>query len=295
MGFRRDRVPRADSHRSGVFLVSLLVASACAPPAEEAVVDGIGRRVVLPSRIERVVTLAPNVTELVAAAGGIDRLVGVDSESDFPPAVRDLPKVGQLQPNLEAIVSLQPDLVLASTSGNPASIAAPLEALGIPLYVVRTDRLRDIPQAVRALSSILGTEPEAQLRELEEMLARPAPSPSKRPRVLMMLWPEPLYVAGRNTFVDDLIVMAGGENAVEVEGWPAYSLEALMISPPDVILYPKDAVAPETIARLPLEKRVWGSLAAVREGRVVAVRDDLVMRPGPRVVEGVEEIAEAIR
>ncbi|MCA1732820.1 MAG: ABC transporter substrate-binding protein, partial [Acidobacteria bacterium] len=116
-------------------LLVTLAAPGCRQPDGMTVIDGLGREVRVPERIKRVVTLAPNVTELVAAVGALDRIVGVDSDSDYPPPVRQLPKVGQLQPSLEAIAAVRPDLVIASTSGNPPSLEGALEGLGVPLYV----------------------------------------------------------------------------------------------------------------------------------------------------------------
>jgi iron complex transport system substrate-binding protein len=266
-----------------------LLSQGCRSEEGITVIDGLGREVQVPERIERVVTLAPNVTELVAAAGALDRIVGVDSESDYPPPVAGLPKVGHLHPSLEAIAALRPDLVIASTSGNPPSLEGSLAALGVPLYVVRTDRLDDIPVAIRSLGRLFGGGGEEVAAELERDLAAP-PRPGRSLRVLLMLWPDPLFVAGRETFVSDLLERAGGTNAVAMGGWPTYSLETLIENPPDVILYPEDAIPPEVIAGLSAEGSLWTRVPAVRNGSLHPVPDDLVLRPGPRVALGLAAI-----
>lgn len=274
-------------------LLITLAAPGCRQPDGMIVIDGLGREVRVPERIERVVTLAPNVTELVAAVGALDRIVGVDSDSDYPPPVRQLPKVGQLQPSLEAIAAVRPDLVIASTSGNPPSLEGSLEALGVPLYVVRTDRLADVPSAIRSLGSLFGVDAEPAAAELERKLAE-SPRSGSALRVLLLLWPDPLFVAGRETFVSDLLERAGGTNAVPMSGWPVYSMEALIENPPDVILYPEEAIPPEVIAKLGAEGSLWSRVPAIGEGRIHPIPDDLVLRPGPRVAEGLAAIAAVL-
>lgn len=271
-----------------------LLSQGCRPQEGITVIDGLGREVQVPERIERVVTLAPNVTELVAAAGALDRIVGVDSESDYPPAVGRLPKVGHLHPSLEAVAALRPDLVVASTSGNPPSLEGSLAALGVPLYVVRTDRLDDIPFAIRSLGRLFGGGGEEVAAKLERDLAAP-PRSGRSLRVLLMLWPDPLFVAGRETFVSDVLERAGGTNAVAMSGWPTYSLEALVADPPDVILYPEDAIPPEVIAGLSAEGSLWNRVSAIRSGRLHPIPDDLVLRPGPRVARGLAAIDRILR
>lgn len=266
-----------------------LLSQACRPQEGITVIDGLGREVQVPERIERVVTLAPNVTELVAAAGALDRIVGVDSESDYPPPVGGLPKVGHLHPSVEAIAALRPDLVIASTSGNPPSIEGSLAALGVPLYVVRTDRLDDIPAAIRSLGKLFGGGGEDVAAQLERDLTAP-PRSGKSLQVLLMLWPDPLFVAGRETFVNDLLERAGGINAVAMSGWPTYSLETLIENPPDLILYPQDAIPPEVIEGLRAEGSLWTRVPAIRGGNLHPIPDDLVLRPGPRVAEGLAAI-----
>lgn len=223
------------------------------------------------------VALAPNLTEMLFALGAGDRIVGVDDHSNHPDAAKALPKVGGMQPNIEKIVALRPDIVFASTEGNHPSLAAALAAANVPLFVVRTDRLSEIPVAMRRLAAILGA-PDDAVQELERAVAAQKRTRANAPRVLFAVWTDPLYVAGRATFTDDLFVLTGARNAVEVTGWPQYSLESLAATPPDILLYPRGAVTPQQVDAL--LKRVPGL-----QIRVVPVNEDIFQRPGPRMAE----------
>jgi iron complex transport system substrate-binding protein len=257
------------------------------------VVDGVGRTVELPARIERVITLAPNVTELVAYAGAASLIVGTDSMSNHPEPVAALPDVGGLEPSMEAIAALDPDLVIASTAGNPPAIAHALAALGIPLYVLRTDRLADLPSAVRALGAVLGVDGEEAAVRLARALDRERRARERRPRVMVVLWPQPLYVAGRETYLDDVLALAGAENAVEVPGWPAYSTESVARRPPDIVIYPRGAVSAEAMTALG-STPAWRGSPAFRDGEIHALSDDELLRPGPRIVEGIAALNEIV-
>ncbi len=279
---------RNGAGRALLFLVVLL--AACAPPPEgRTVLDALGRDVVVPPSPRRIVTLAPDVTEIVAHLGAADRLVGTDSASDHPPAIRDLPDVGGLQPNIESIAALEPDVVIASTSGNPPSLDPALRAAGIPLFVVRTARLTDIPRALRMVGDLLGTDASEAAARMEREIAAARRERTPAPRVLVMLWTDPMYVAGRETYLDDLLEIAGAENAVTTTGWPAISREVVVADPPDLILYPEAAVSAEALRSI-AASAAWRSLPAVREGDVVPFEDDLLLRPGPRVTEGLAEL-----
>jgi iron complex transport system substrate-binding protein len=262
------------THRSSLVLALLL--TACGERSAATTKDDLGREVALPAEVRRVVTLSPNLTEMIYAVGAQERLVGVDDFSNYPQSARRLPKVGGMQPNLEKIVALKPDLVLASTEGNQPSLAPALAAAKIPLFVIRTDRLEQIAPAMRRVGELLDApNTEQAVMELEQKMARQRRDRAPKLRVLFAVWTDPLYVAGRETFTDDLFALTGAENAVPVKGWPQYSLESLVAAPPDLFLYPRGAVAPEQVDAL-LAK------AGLRT-RVIAVNEDIFQRPGPRM------------
>ncbi|HEV8658022.1 MAG TPA: helical backbone metal receptor, partial [Thermoanaerobaculia bacterium] len=217
-------------------LIPLLFALACAPHETPTLHDDLNRPVAIPPRVARVITLAPNLTEIVYAIGGANRLVGTDDFSDEPAAAKKLPKVGGMQPNVEKIVALRPDLVFATTSGNHPNLAPALAAVHVPLFVVRTDRLDEIPVAMERIASLLGVQ-SSGAADLRARIAHQKRERSHRPRTLFVVWADPLYVAGRKTFTDDLFALTGAQNAVQVDGWPQYSLESLIANPPDLILH----------------------------------------------------------
>lgn len=241
--------------------------------------DDLGRAVSLPSSVERVVTLAPNLTEMVFAAGTGAKLVGTDEFSDFPPAARALPKVGGMQPNVEKIVALRPDLVIATTNGNHPNLATALAAAGVPLYVVRSERLDDVPRAMAAVARLTGgRDTTASFLATLERERRQRPDAK---RVMFAVWADPLYVAGRSTHIDDLFELTGARNAVPASGWPQLSIETLIAEAPDVILHPHRSVKPESVrALLPRGTRC----------EIVAVDEDLFTRPGPRAAAAAAQL-----
>lgn len=260
-----------------LLLVLLCFACSEAPPATTR--DDLDRAVALPREIRRVVTLAPNVTEILYAVGAEAKIVGTDDYSNFPAAAKSLPKVGGLQPNIEKMVALKPDLVLASTEGNHPNLAAALAAARIPLFVIRTDRLAEIPTAMRRVGALLDArDAEDAARKVERAVEAQRRTRANAPRVLFAVWTDPLYVAGRATFTDDLFALTGARNAVALNGWPQYSLESLLASPPDLLLYPRGAVTREQVDAL--LKRLPGL-----QTRVVSVNEDIFQRPGPRMAE----------
>jgi len=258
-----------------VFIAALL-AFACAKEAPPP----------LPRGSQRVVSLAPNITEMIYAVGASRRLVGTDNFSDYPPSAKALPKVGGTQPNVEKIISLKPDLVLASTSSVPPGLEPSLRAARIPLAWIRTDRLADVPAAMALVGAHLGVlDAPLHVARLNDALAKQKRTRAHPPRVLFAVWTNPLYVAGRNTFVGDLLEHCGATNAVTVTGWPQYSLESLVANPPDIILYPNVSVTDRAMREL------LDAAPGVRDhARVVAVEENVFVRPGPRVVTAARQL-----
>ena len=264
--------------RAASLLLALLLVS-CGESPVSTTTDDLGRAVAVPETITRVITLAPNLTEIVYAIGAGDRIVAADDASNFPAAASALPKVGAMQPNVEKIAALKPDLVLASSEGNHPNLAPALAAAGIPLFVVKTDRIAEIPAAMRRVGALLDAPDANEAAErLEAAIAAQRRTRAQPARVLFAIWTDPLYVAGRATFTADILELAGAENAVEVGGWPQYSLEILLASPPEIVLYPRGAVTAEQIRAL--QARV-----PELDATIVPVDEDVFQRPGPRVAE----------
>jgi len=267
---------------AAVFVCALLIS--CSQPEPQSATDDLGRPVALTAKTTRVVSLAPNLTEMLFAIGAGDRIVGTDDFSNFPPEAKGIAKVGGMQPNVEKIAALKPDLVVASTEGNHPNLASALAAAAIPLYVVRTDRIDQIAPAMERLGKLLDAPQAADAaRELRIAIDAQRRTRAKHRRVLFAVWTDPLYVAGRNTFTDDLLKLTGAENAVQADGWPQYSLESLAASPPELLLYPRGALTPEQVEAL--LKRI-----PQLQVEVVSVNEDIFQRPGPRAAAAAQSL-----
>jgi len=255
--------------------------------------DGLDRAVGVPSRIERVVSLAPSVTDTLVELGFGDRLVGV---SDFcvPPPELQLRRVGGLlNPDLEVIRTLHPDILIGTTSGNDPALASQAEALGLPLYILNTPDVSAVLASVESLADLLGDSARGErlaadlrrrLAAVEERVAG-----GTRPRILFVVWAEPLVVPGSGAFLTDAIRRAGGDSvtADQAVAHPTFSVESAVALRPEVILTTEENAAFAAAVRA---DPAWASVPAVRDGRV-AVVGNAVVRPGPGVVGGIEEMA----
>jgi len=272
---------------------------AAGPAAALTVVDMLGREVTLPAAPRRIVSLVPSATELIFALGGEDRLVGRTDYCDYPPAAKDKPSVGgMIAPSLEILVALRPDLVIATTSGNQLDTFAKLKQLGIPVYAVHAHRIAEMMDVTRRLGELTGRQAavtpfvagiERRLRATADAVAR-----YPRPRVLYVLWPDPLLVPARDAIVTELIGLAGGDSitAAERGDYPRFSIEAAVARAPDVILLARHGTGTGPMARDKWDR--LSSLPAVKAGRIHPVDGNLLHRYGPRVVDGVETLARAI-
>jgi iron complex transport system substrate-binding protein len=222
-------------------LLAILVFAA--PAHALTVQDMQGRDVVLAGPPQRVVSLVPSATEMIYALGGEARLVGRTDFCDHPAAAQGKPSVGgMINPNLETIVTLKPDLVIVTSSGNREETFKQLERLRIPVYQVAAERVAEVKDVARRLGMLMGREaavgPLVDRIERRVAAVREAVKPFSRPRVLYVLWPDPLIVPGRRSLVTELIAIAGGESitAADAEDYPRYSLEAAVAKSPEIIV-----------------------------------------------------------
>jgi len=257
--------------------------------------DEIGRTVRVPERPTRIVSLAPSVTETLFALGLGDRVVGVTSYCDYPPEAAQKEKIGDTQrPSIEKIVALKADLVIASTASQIEQFVRSFEQVGIPVYVSNPRNLDGVLESIKHIGDITNVPERAQ--ELSGKLAErinlltsavDLASSGKRPRVLFLIGSEPLITVGKNTFVNDLITRAGGESisADQEADYPQFSLETAIARQPEVIFF---QVSGE---KLPARLK---ETPAARAGRVAHIDDDLLLRPGPRVVDGFMQMVAQI-
>ncbi len=281
-------------------LVLLLVAVAPADAALLTVVDDAGRSVVFNDPPQRIMALAPSNTEIVFALGAEDRVVAVDQWSDYPPAAKAKPRISPLNPSLEQIVRLSPDLILSARGG--AEPLLPLERQGIKVMIFAPRTLDDIYRNVLLIGRIVDAQARAErlVRAMRQraagVMARVRDAP--RPKVFIELdGSDPLrpFTAGPGSFIDLLIQLAGGANVATLSRivWPQFNLEELLKADPDMIilgdaLVPMNPQTPEMVARRP----GWNRLRAVRLGAIYPIETEVVSRPGPRIVEGLELLAK---
>lgn len=254
---------------------------------------------------QRIISIVPAVTEILFAIGAGPRVVGVSSFDRFPPEVTKLPKVGALiDPDLERILSLRPDLV--AVYGSQTDLRVQLERAGVPAYLYRHAGLADVTRTIRELGARVGRAEAAGAvagkieAELDAIRKRAAGRP--RPRTLIVLGRESgalrgVYASGGVGFVHDMVDAAGGENVfgdIRQQAVQA-TTELILARRPDVVLELRaGALTPEEVKR---ETAVWNSVSAipaVRDGRVFLVADERTVIPGPRVAEGTEVIARAL-
>ncbi len=284
-------------------LISLLSCAQPQGPSElktqlREVVDEAGRKVTLPAKIERVVSLAPNLTEIVYAVGAGDRLVGNTTFCNYPPEAKSVAKVGDtLQPSIERILALRPQLVLVSTASQLEAFTTQLNEQQIAVYITDPRDLEGVFHSILNVGDLLNESVGAaelvkQLRARTEAVERAV---SGRPAlsVFFQLSGQPLYTAGKTSFVTNLIERARGRSVTADvnEAWPRLSDEAALASRPEAIIMLSGAMGATPNAQVASALR---NSPAVKNGRVYVIDGDLLTRPGPRLVDGLEQIARAL-
>ncbi len=284
--------------RSGL-LVTVLLAMASAGQSLP-LPDDLGRTVDLQAPPQRIVSLAPSNTELLYALGLGPRVVGVTRYCNWPPAARLLPQVADYNSlSAEAVAGLHPDLILAARGNDPEGLET-LRRTGIPVFALDIQSVNQLLAAVRRVGALCAVEDsaarlDAVLRQrLERVRARVQGKP--RVKVLWAYWGEPIFTAGDSTLIDDVLSLAGGDNlGRQAPGaWPQVSLETLVAWAPEVVVTSAHQGGPEALAAEVARLRQtpgWQSVPAVQQGRICSVDGDLLNRPGPRVLDALEQVA----
>ncbi|HEV2420269.1 MAG TPA: ABC transporter substrate-binding protein [Candidatus Acidoferrales bacterium] len=278
------------------------------------VIDEVGRSVDVPAQVNRIVTLAPNLAEIIYALGAEDHLVGVSEYTDHPPAAKEKPSIGMpVNPSLEAIVGAKPDLVLATTSINLVKTVDTLARLGVPAYTTDPHTIEGTLRSITDIGDVIGSSHEATalVANLQARLdALQTKLKSEKPvRVLFVVWEQPLQSVGDNTFIADALHWAGAESAIHTkQNWPTISLEEVVKLNPDYIVYAENQMGDDSngsslpagirpaIARHLDELRnqpVWRDLSAVREGHI-AIVDDEIQVPAPGLIDSIEQLAREL-
>jgi iron complex transport system substrate-binding protein len=279
------------------FLAGLLALWMTVAYSADWVTDETGRRITLPAAPKRIVSLAPNVTEILFSLGLDREVVGVSIHCDFPEKVKERERVGSyVSLDFEKIVSLRPDLIIATGAGNTREMVDRLEKLGFPTYVIFPKDFEGILRSIEHLGQILRRQREA--REIVQGLERrkqrviQVTRDRTRPKVFLTIGESPMVTVGKGSFADDLIHLAGGENvaAKEERMYPRWGMEEILRRAPEVILV--SSMSPKgDYPKILDEWARWKMIPAVRDGRIHLINSDLVDRPSPRIIEGLEEMA----
>jgi iron complex transport system substrate-binding protein len=249
---------------------------------------------------DRIISLAPNITEILFSLGLGDKVIGVTNFCDYPDEAKKKPKIGGMSnPSLEAVVSLKPDIVLMTTDGNQKDFEERLRSLKIRTYVFKARRLSELPQGIRDLGSALGVKEKADVlaKDIEESVNKfknPKSKIQNPKKVLFIIWPEPLIVAGPGTAIDDVISFLGLENIASTAKvpYPKYSIEEIILQAPDIIFIGKGHNEVKKISQ-PILKRI-GMVPAVQNNAVFYISDS-IYRLSPRIVRGIEEMAQCLK
>ena len=254
--------------------------------------DDLGRKVLIPVKIERAVSLAPNLTENIFAVGAGDKLVGVTSYCDYPEEAKEIAKIGDtLNPNMETIIALKPQIVFVSTASQIENFTKTLERQNIAVFVQDPKNLDGVLKNLEQLGEIFGTTDKSNklTADLRSKIAavqakiKNQPSPKK---VFVQIDKESLYTVGKDSFITDIVTRAGGDSATKdlPTGYPKISKENALSLNPDFIIISE---SPNNVE----PNDVFKNSNAVKSGKVFKIKADLLSRPSPRIVDGLELLA----
>lgn len=256
--------------------------------------DDLGRHVKIPEKIERAVSLAPNLTEIVFAVGAGDKLVGVTTFCNYPEEAKNIQKIGDtMTPNIENIIALKPQIVLVSTASQIENFTKTLDEQGIVYFVTNPNDLDGIYKSIYQIGEIFGKNSRAyeMVDELKQRVAdvEARTASAKEVKTFLQVSKEPLYTIGKESFITDLIYRAGGVSVTaDVEtAYPKLSKETAVALDPEVIILSESSDNQEP-------NEAFKNSPAVKTGKVFKINADIISRPGPRIVDALEQIAKAL-
>jgi iron complex transport system substrate-binding protein len=264
---------------------------------------GKGQEATAQVAVNRIVSLAPNLTEVLFELGLGDKVAGVTLYSDYPPAAKQKPKMGTFwQPDTEAVIAARPDLVITLQIERQKEIANSLKRLGYRVLTLKVEKIEELFKAIEKIGIATGSSQRAS--ELVENISsrlddlKSKYNSSGRTRALWVIQPEPLRVAGRSTFINELVEMVGGENAIgpTIQQYPPIGTEELLACDAEVII--QSAMGDADIDNQQRQAEIfwskWPSLPAVRDKKVYVINSDAVLRLGPRLPQGAEMVARCL-
>jgi len=257
----------------------------------------------LPAKPSRIVSLAPNLTEILFALGLDEKIAAVSNDSDYPPEANKKKKVGTFwQPNIEAVIAAKPDLVITLWFEQQKAVAETLNRLGYRVLTLKTEKIEELRTAIKKIGAATGRKQQANelVKNIENQFSNLQSkfSSTNKVKVLWVVGVENLSVAGRNTFINELIEMVGGENAIgpTVSQYPQIGAEELITCGAEIII--QSAMGTSNIREQQRAAEAfwskWANLPAVKNNRIYVVDSDLVLRLGPRLPQGAEMIARCL-
>jgi ABC-type Fe3+-hydroxamate transport system substrate-binding protein len=276
-------------------LLTLLLLSSTA--SGRVVRDELGRNVAVPDNPQRLICLAPSVTDTVYALGAGSLVVGITDYTVYPPQAREKPSVGGIiNPSLEKIISLKPDLILAIGDLNSFDLVRTIERLGFPVFVIHPHGMPGVYHSIENIGRAIHRDPQASVLVARlhdrERAVRERVAGKKTPAILFLVWPDPILTAGRGAFITELIEIAGGKSITAdlPNEWPRISFEAIVARQPEYLLLARGShVTLENLGGL----AGWKRLDAVRDGKILYA-DDRINYPSPVVFDALEELARQL-
>ena len=282
-----------------VFLLTFLSTSTSFS-ATRTFIDEAGREVTFRFPPQRIVSLAPNITEILFGLGLDEEIVGVSIHCNFPEKARTKPRVGSyISLDFEKITSLNPDLIIATGAGNTREMVDRLGKLGFPCYVIYPKNFKDILRSILHIGEVVNRGNEArritgEMRQRSQRVVELTKG-LPRPKVFIEISDAPMVTVGKGSFADDLIRLSGGENIAgkEKEVYPRFGMEEILKRAPEVIVI--SSMNPKRdYQKILQEWNRWKTIPAVKSGRIYLINSDLLDRPSPRIIDGLVELAKAL-
>lgn len=286
-----------------ITLLLILIVFTASSATAVTVTDDMGTVVTIDSPPQRIISLSPSNTEILYALGLGDRIIGVTEYCNYPAEAVEKPKVGGYSTvSIEKVIALKPDLIMASY-GNGEELLENLRSLGYPVVALHPGTLADLLEDIRLVGQATGAEANATILagDLERRIhtvEQQAGTAQVRPTVVHVIWNDPVYVSGNGTFQDELIRIAGGENAFShIEGWMNIGVEDFIRADPDVLIVNAGSGmggGEDAIAQFFMNEPRFSRVSAIRDNRVSIIDSDMVDRAGPRIVDALEIFAKDI-
>lgn len=293
--------------KEGIFLITFILALLLVSGANAQeqtypinVTDYFNTTVTIEDEPQRILSLSPSNTEILFAVGAGEDVIGATKFSDYPPEVKDLPNVGGFHNiNIEKVVGLNPDLIFAQV-GNSEETINRLRELGFTVIVMESKTVDDILDNIHLVGKATDNIEKARSitdnmsEQVEAIKSQTHDIPDdKRPKVLYVIWHDPMYAAGVNTFPGHLIEIAGGKNILDSEGWPIVNAEDVVSKNPDIIICSNMKSGSEKLAQNIRDNQIFAQTDALEQNNVYSVeKPSTIERPGPRIVQGLKLIHE---